>query len=364
MAAATTIATFVGDDSFYDGVSLSPYDLDSVEGRDLIGQYVTNELAFEDFPDEDPVVLQWDTLYDAAAEAGISRIFGGIHIQDGDLYGRDIGTHVAESAYVHWDALFSRAGDDRIIASHEGGVIYAGTGHDELRGRGGDDIMRPGLGYDEIWTGKGYDLIKGTAEELDGDIVHYLSLDDTIVLEHAYVTDYDVSYDAHAELLQIDLDYDGYADISMHVSVKVDNPIFYTEYYDKHTDIYYVDGDLYPPIEPVNVVVGTPDKDQLEGTDGDDIFFPEGGFGDRIKSLEGYDDFVFYDTPGEHDRLVIRDFDVEKDALFIGDAEIRQVQDRNSGLWIQMEGDRDVILLKGVDDIDRHVIYDYYYDFV
>ncbi len=362
MAAATTIAHYVGDDTFYDGTSLSPYDLDSIPGRDLVGQYVTTELAFEDFEEDAPVVLQWDTLYDAAAEAGISRIYGGIHIQDGDHYGRDIGSHVAETAEVHWQALFSRAGDDRIVADKDGGVIYAGTGDDELRGKGGDDIMRPGLGHDEIWTRKGYDLIKGTAEELDGDTIHKLSLHDTIVVEHAEFGSYSVYYDPYAERLEIDVDYDGYADVTMHVSVKVENPYFMADYYGGHTDVYYVDGDTYFPYP--NIVEGTPGKDNLEGTDGDDVFLPAGGKGDRIKSFDGYDDFIFYDTPGEHDRMVVRDFDVEKDALFIGDAEIRRVEDRSSGLWIQLEGDKDVILLKGVDDINDVLIYDSYYDVI
>ncbi|MEM7615557.1 MAG: vanadium-dependent haloperoxidase, partial [Pseudomonadota bacterium] len=95
MAAANTIASFVGSDVYYDGTSLSNYDLDGVAGIDLLGQYETNELAFEDFGAGPPVVLRWNTLTEAALEAGISRIYGGIHIQDGNLNGLKVGEAVA-----------------------------------------------------------------------------------------------------------------------------------------------------------------------------------------------------------------------------------------------------------------------------
>ena len=72
MAAANTIAAYVGSDAFYDGESLSNYDLDSVEGTDFLGQYVTTELAFETFDEVDPVVLQWETLTEAAEAAGVA----------------------------------------------------------------------------------------------------------------------------------------------------------------------------------------------------------------------------------------------------------------------------------------------------
>ena len=34
------------------------------------------------------VTLEWDTFSEAADEAGISRLYGGIHFADGDLNGR------------------------------------------------------------------------------------------------------------------------------------------------------------------------------------------------------------------------------------------------------------------------------------
>ena len=160
MAAAKTISAFVGSDAFYDGSTLSNYDLDSVEGTDLMGQYVTTELAFETFTG-DPVVLQWETLTEAAEEAGISRIYGGIHIQDGDLRGREIGEDVAALGQTLWEALFTRGGDDEIVGTKAADKIYAGTGDDYVRAKKGDDWIDAGSGSDIVLGNKGDDIILG-----------------------------------------------------------------------------------------------------------------------------------------------------------------------------------------------------------
>ena len=104
MAAAKTIASFVGSDLFFDGTTHGNYDLDHVPGIDLIGQYVATGLAFEDWPGGEPVVLQWATLTEAAEEAGISRLYGGIHIQDGNLRSLELGKLVAAEAEIRWSA--------------------------------------------------------------------------------------------------------------------------------------------------------------------------------------------------------------------------------------------------------------------
>lgn len=184
MAAARTIASFVGSDAFFDGETLGVYDLDGVPGTDLLGQYVATELLFEEMTGG-PVTLQWETLTEAAEEAGISRIFGGIHIQDGDLRGREIGEEVAGVAENLWRALFMNGGDDVLAASEGGGALYAGpgddladgvdvvdhihgdTGNDTLRGNGGDDMILGGLGLDRLNGGDGDDTIIGGDEEGD-----------------------------------------------------------------------------------------------------------------------------------------------------------------------------------------------------
>jgi len=170
MAAAKTIASFVGSDAYYDGTSLSNYDLDGVEGIDLLGRYETSELVFEDFGDGPPVVLQWDTLTEAAEEAGISRLYGGIHIQDGNLNGLEVGKKVAAQAEGRWEALFSRGGDDDIVTGRDGGLTIAGAGDDTVTGGRGVDTVEGGSGDDTISGGRGADLLMGGTgdDDLDG----------------------------------------------------------------------------------------------------------------------------------------------------------------------------------------------------
>ena len=57
-------------------------------------------LKFEAGPTED-VTLQWATYYDAADEAGESRIYGGIHVSPDDGPGRIMGQKIGQAAYKH-----------------------------------------------------------------------------------------------------------------------------------------------------------------------------------------------------------------------------------------------------------------------
>ena len=50
------------------------------------------------------ITLYWETFSDAADEAGISRRYGGIHVEDGDLLGRIAGRQVGE---LVWDTAQS-----------------------------------------------------------------------------------------------------------------------------------------------------------------------------------------------------------------------------------------------------------------
>lgn len=56
-------------------------------------------LEFEDGPSE-TIQLQWATYYDAADEAGISRLWGGIHPDVDDFPGRIIGANVGMTAWA------------------------------------------------------------------------------------------------------------------------------------------------------------------------------------------------------------------------------------------------------------------------
>ena len=84
-------------------------------------------LEFEAGP-IDTVVLQWATYYDASDQAGISRLYGGIHVAADDGTGRIIGSHVGQSVY---DAALSYW-----YPAFRGGVSSAlipATGGTELR---------------------------------------------------------------------------------------------------------------------------------------------------------------------------------------------------------------------------------------
>ena len=55
-------------------------------------------LDFENGPSAD-VTLQWASYYDAADQAGLSRLYGGIHIEADDLVGRRLGSRIGFDAF-------------------------------------------------------------------------------------------------------------------------------------------------------------------------------------------------------------------------------------------------------------------------
>jgi len=61
-------------------------------------EFDTEFLEFENGPSQ-TVTLQWATYYDAADEAGISRLWGGIHIPADDFAGRIMGSAIGADAY-------------------------------------------------------------------------------------------------------------------------------------------------------------------------------------------------------------------------------------------------------------------------
>jgi hypothetical protein len=64
------------------------------------------ELKVEVGPSAD-VVLQWGTYYDAADQAGQSRLFGGIHVQADDFTGRIIGSTCGKDAWALAERYFA-----------------------------------------------------------------------------------------------------------------------------------------------------------------------------------------------------------------------------------------------------------------
>jgi len=84
-AAAEVLTGFTGSEYFPGGVS----------GYTISAQ----SLKFEKGPTAD-VRLEWATYYDAADQAGQSRLFGGIHIQADDFNGRLIGSQCGKDAWM------------------------------------------------------------------------------------------------------------------------------------------------------------------------------------------------------------------------------------------------------------------------
>ena len=73
----------------------SPYFPGGLFERTLAPGY----LKFERGPSA-AVTLQWATYYDAADQAGLSRIYGGIHIPADDFAGRRLGSRIGKRAWA------------------------------------------------------------------------------------------------------------------------------------------------------------------------------------------------------------------------------------------------------------------------
>ena len=65
-------------------------------------------LKFERGPSA-PLTLQWATYFDAADQAGISRLYGGIHIAVDDFTGRRLGSKIGKQAWTRAERYFAGA---------------------------------------------------------------------------------------------------------------------------------------------------------------------------------------------------------------------------------------------------------------
>jgi len=140
--------------------------LELFSDSDQFGAFVTfepGESRFEPgLTPQEPVTLAWDTFSAAADEAGISRIYGGIHFQEGDLNGRTLGEQVATTVFeqaqfyieggVEQDFLFGTGDADELVGTETNEKLY---------GRSGDDTIAGGLGDDQIFGGDGDDVLRG-----------------------------------------------------------------------------------------------------------------------------------------------------------------------------------------------------------
>ena len=159
-AAAEILKRFSGSDDFGAAVS-----------------FAAGESRFEpgETP-EAPVVLDWATFSEAADEAGISRLYGGIHFNDGDINGRQLGREVGESVWSatqflispnetlgtdESDNLIGTSANDFISGHRQGDLILGGDGNDLLYGGKGNDMVDGGAGIDIISGHRGDDVLIG-----------------------------------------------------------------------------------------------------------------------------------------------------------------------------------------------------------
>jgi hypothetical protein len=96
-AAAELLTTFTGSEYFPGGIHVSILP--------------AGELIHEEGPDE-PITLQWATYRDAADQAGISRLFMGIHITADDVEGRKIGAICGRQAWTRALSHFAGTAGD------------------------------------------------------------------------------------------------------------------------------------------------------------------------------------------------------------------------------------------------------------
>ena len=92
-AAAEVLTLFTGSEYFPGGLGEKTFDQEFLD--------------FEDGPSA-PITLQWATYYDAADEAGISRLWGGIHVPADDFAGRIMGSKIGIDAFHYADDIFVR----------------------------------------------------------------------------------------------------------------------------------------------------------------------------------------------------------------------------------------------------------------
>jgi uncharacterized protein DUF6851/vanadium-dependent haloperoxidase-like protein len=82
-AAAEVLRSFTGSDTFASSVTIHP-----------------GTLEFEQNTPSTDVTLSWSTFSETAAQVGMSRRYGGIHFEDGDLHGRALGGAIGKVTWA------------------------------------------------------------------------------------------------------------------------------------------------------------------------------------------------------------------------------------------------------------------------
>ncbi len=145
-SAATILELLTGSDSFGAAVNFEPGDSRFEPG-------VTPQQS---------ITLAWETFSEAADEGGISRLYGGIHFEDGDLNGRTLGQDVAAEVFEQAQFYINGGQEQEIsVGSRDGDELVGTEVDEEFYGRSGEDTIAGGLGNDQISGGDGDDVLRG-----------------------------------------------------------------------------------------------------------------------------------------------------------------------------------------------------------
>lgn len=145
--------------------------LERFTGSDDFGAVISFEVGESSFEPgvtpQETVILEWETFSEAADEAGISRLYGGIHFDDGDLNARELGREVGESVWERTQSVIApnvvkgTIDNDDLIGTSENNLVYGNRGDDIIQGLDGNDLLYGGKGDDQLDGGIGDDIIGG-----------------------------------------------------------------------------------------------------------------------------------------------------------------------------------------------------------
>ena len=254
------------------------------------------------------VILSWDTFTEAADQSGLSRIYGGIHFDDGDLNGRALGRDVARDAFAAAMGYIQGIGDGRA---------------DDVIVRSGSDDMIAGLkGDDRITTGKGSDGIVHMAGDGD-DVIADFDVNGGRRQQNGGERDFDtLILSGHGVL---DGEYATYAELRQLVRAIENDGDGRTDAIIKGRDLVLAFGaggsvtlegvvrtlggkrSLMTLGADNGRVAGTNGHDRLRATAGDARY--DGGRGDDVIRTGGGRDTIAFRSGDGHD--TVRDFDVD-----------------------------------------------------
>lgn len=141
--------------------------LELLSGSDAFGTrvlFAPGDSRFEPgFTPQEEITLAWDTFSDAVDEAGISRLYGGIHFIEGDINARTLGEAVGVAVFERAQSFIKGGPQPFLIGTRDADKLFSNELAEQLYGRGGDDVLSGGLGDDSIWGGDGSDVLRGGA---------------------------------------------------------------------------------------------------------------------------------------------------------------------------------------------------------